>query len=258
MFWKRKSKPVPALGNSFAIPQGQRVYAIGDIHGRDDMFARLIGLIRADNAARTPAKVTLILLGDLVDRGPSSAEVVERAIRLCDEFPDTRWLIGNHEECFLAALTGDVRKLRYFMRIGGDATVQSYWDDPASLPGASFDEVAARLPSMVPAEHVDFMGRGEDIIEIGNYVFVHAGIRPGVPLEKQSTTDLRWIRDEFLGAPSGDEYMVIHGHTITDFPSIRPNRIGIDTGAYKSGVLTAIGLEGIDRWFLDTADAFQN
>src|SRR3546814_630321 len=104
MFWKRKSKSVPAERNSFAIPAGQRVYAIGDIHGRDDLFAELIGLIRADNAARGPARVTLILLGDLVDRGPQSAEVVERAIHLRDEFEDTRLLIGNHEECFLAAL----------------------------------------------------------------------------------------------------------------------------------------------------------
>ncbi len=258
MFWKRKIKPALPVAGSFAVPAGRRVYAIGDIHGRDDLFAAILDQIRADNAKRGPAEVSLILLGDLVDRGPDSAKVVDRAIRLRGEFPDTRLLIGNHEECFLAALTGDVRKLRYFMRIGGDATVQSYWDDPASLPEASFDEVAARLPSMVPAEHVDFMGRGEDIIEIGDYVFVHAGIRPGVPLEKQSTNDLRWIRDEFLAAPSGDEYMVIHGHTITDFPAIRPNRIGVDTGAYKSGVLTAIGLESGDRWFLDTAEMLQN
>src|SRR5690349_16245867 len=115
MFWKRKSKPVPSMRDSFAIPDGRRVYAIGDIHGRDDLFAELIELIRADNAVRRDAEVTIVLLGDLVDRGPQSAEVVERAIRLKDEFPDTRHLIGNHEECFLAALTGDVRRVRYFM-----------------------------------------------------------------------------------------------------------------------------------------------
>lgn len=254
MFWKRKSKPVPAAGNSFAIPQGQRVYAIGDIHGRDDLFAELIGLIRADNAVRDPAKTTLILLGDLVDRGPASAAVVERAISLRDEFEDTRLLIGNHEECFLAALTGDVQRVRYFMRIGGDATVQSYWNDALVLNEATFEEVAGRLPAMVPASHVEFLGGGEDVIEIGDYVFVHAGIRPGVALEKQVLSDLRWIRDDFLADGRDHGVMVVHGHTIRDDVDEWPNRIGIDTGAYKSGVLTAIALEGRERRYLKTGD----
>lgn len=251
MFWKRKSK-VAEPAPSFAIPDGRRVYAIGDIHGRDDLFAELIDRIRADNAARPPLPVTLILLGDLVDRGPQSAEVVERAIGLRAEFPDTRMLIGNHEECFLAALTGDVRRLRYFMRIGGEATVRSYWRDKASLTEASFDEVAVRLPALVPAAHVEFLGNGEDVIEIGDYVFVHAGIRPGVPLEKQSLSDLRWIRDDFLEDDRDHGVMIVHGHTIQDEVDEWPNRIGIDTGAYNSGKLTAIALEGSDRWYLTT------
>lgn len=252
MFWKRKSKQVPAAENSFAVPEGQRVYAIGDIHGRADLFVELIDMIRADNAARGPAQVTLILLGDLVDRGPQSADVVERAIRLKDEFEDLRLLIGNHEECFLAALTGDVRSLRYFMRIGGGATVESYWSDPRRLAEATFEEVAERLPAMVPQSHVDFLGSGEDAILIGDYVFVHAGIRPGVALERQSLSDLRWIREEFLGDDRCHGAMIVHGHTIQDDVDERPNRIGIDTGAYKSGVLTAIVLEGAERSYLKT------
>ncbi len=240
------------MRDSFAIPDGRRVYAIGDIHGRDDLFAKLIGLIRADNAARDHAEVTLILLGDLVDRGPQSAEVVERAIRLKDEFPDTRLLIGNHEECFLAALTGDVRRLRYFMRIGGEATVASYWTSPTSLDSATFEEVAEQLPTMVPKAHVDFLGAGEDVIEIGDYVFVHAGIRPGIGLESQALVDLRWIREDFLDDERDHGAMVVHGHTIQADVDERPNRIGIDTGAYKSGVLTAIALEGTERRYLKT------
>lgn len=240
------------MRDSFAVPDGRRVYAIGDIHGRDDLFAELIGLIRADNAARDGAQVTLILLGDLVDRGPQSAEVVERAIRLKDEFPDTRLLIGNHEECFLAALTGDVRRLRYFMRIGGEATVASYWTSPTSLDSATFEEVAEQLPTMVPKAHVDFLGAGEDVIEIGDYVFVHAGIRPGIGLESQALVDLRWIREDFLDDERDHGAMVVHGHTIQADVDERPNRIGIDTGAYKSGVLTAIALEGTERRYLKT------
>jgi serine/threonine protein phosphatase 1 len=252
MFWKRKSKSVPSARDSFAIPAGQRVYAIGDIHGRDDLFAELMDLIRADNAARDPAQVTLILLGDLVDRGPQSAEVVERAIGLRKEFDDLRLLIGNHEECFLAALTGDVRRLRYFMRIGGDATVASYWKDDASLTAASFEEVAERLPTLVPAAHVDFLGGGEDMITIGDYLFVHAGIRPGVALDRQSLADLRWIREEFLHDGRDHGVMVVHGHTIREEVDECANRIGIDTGAYQSGLLTAIVLEGTTRCYLKT------
>lgn len=253
MFWKRKAKSVPPVRGGIAIPAGQRVYAIGDIHGRDDLFAQLIEAIRGDNAGRDPAHVTLILLGDLVDRGPDSAGVVERAIRLKDEFSDTRLLIGNHEECFLAALTGDVRRLRYFMRIGGEATVRSYWNDAIDLADASFEYVAKRLPEIVPESHIRFLGEGQDWVEIGDYAFVHAGIRPGVPLQKQSHTDLRWIRQDFLDHIGDHGLMIVHGHTITEDVEEWPNRIGIDTGAYRSGVLTAIALEGSDRRYLKTS-----
>ena len=252
MFWKRKSKSVPPVRSSFAIPEGQRVYAIGDIHGRDDLFAELLDLIRADNAARGPARVTLILLGDLVDRGPQSAEVVERAIRLRDEFGDLRLLIGNHEECFLAALSGDVRQLRYFMRIGGDATVASYWNSDLKLDEATFEEVAERFPAMVPTAHVNFLTSGEDVVEIGDYAFVHAGIRPGVALEKQIRSDLRWIRGDFLNDKRDHGAMVVHGHSIQEEVDEWPNRFGIDSGAYKSGVLTALAIEGSERRYLKT------
>ncbi len=250
MFWKRQAKTKQSLDRTSSIPDGQRVYAIGDIHGRDDLFCQMIELIKADDAARPAAHTTIVLLGDLVDRGPQSAEVVQRAMELRNIFPDTRLLIGNHEECFLAALTGDVRKLKYFMRIGGDATVQSYWDDKDALPDASFEEVAGRLPHLVPAAHVQFLGRGEDVIEIGDYAFVHAGIRPGVPLEKQTLADLRWIRDDFLDDMADHGKIIVHGHSITNDPDEQSNRIGIDVGAFRSGTLAALGLEKGNRWFM--------
>lgn len=234
------------------IPAGERVYAIGDIHGRDDLFEALLAKIEADNATRPAGNVTLVLLGDLVDRGPDSASVVERALRLGEPFDRVRLLIGNHEECFLAALTGSVRRLRYFIRIGGDATIRSYWCDDEAYEAASFEDVAERIASLVPQSHVDFLNRGEDIVEIGDYVFVHAGLRPGVPLHRQTTTDLRWIRDEFLCEERDFGAMVVYGHTISDEVDEQPNRIGIDTGAYATNKLTAIGLEGADRWFLST------
>ncbi|WP_449328780.1 metallophosphoesterase [Sphingopyxis sp. 550A] len=250
MFWKRSKSSAPSAPRGHEIPAGKRVYAIGDIHGRDDLFAEMIDLIRADHAARAPAEMTLILLGDLVDRGPESAQVVERAMRLRCELPDVRLLIGNHEECFLAALTGDVRRVRYFMRIGGDATIRSYWRGDLAFEDASFEGVAERLPGLVPASHVDFLGGGEDMVEIGDYAFVHAGVRPGVPLEKQALSDLRWIREEFLDDLGDHGKVIVHGHSITNEPDEQANRIGIDIGAFRSGSLAALGLEGGKRWFL--------
>src|SRR3546814_9860352 len=218
-FWKRKNKPEPDVRPDYSVPPGRRVYAIGDIHGRDDLFGQLIDRIRADHAARGPAQMTLVLLGDLVDRGPQSVEVVERAMNLRREFPDTRLLVGNPAECFLAALTGDVRRVRYFMRIGGAAEGRSYWKDEARYALATFEQVAERLPQLVPAEHVHFLGLGEDVVEIGDYVFVHAGIRPGVPLDKQALSDLRWIRDEFLDDATDHGTIIVNGHS-TDRTSI--------------------------------------
>jgi serine/threonine protein phosphatase 1 len=251
MFWKRRSKSEERpFKSERRIPPGRRVYAIGDIHGRNDLFTQIIGLIKADHAARGGAELTLILLGDLIDRGPESAQVVEGALQLRNEIPDTRLLIGNHEECFLSALTGDVRRLKYFMRIGGEATVRSYWGDDAGLAAASFEEVAEQLPALVPPEHVKFLGDGEDVIEIGDYAFVHAGVRPGVPLERQSLADLRWIRDEFLDSIGDHGKMIVHGHSITAEPDEQGNRIGIDIGAFRTGALAAIGLEDDQRWYL--------
>lgn len=250
MFWKRRKSEAPPARRGYVIPEGRRVYAIGDIHGRDDLFAHMIDLIRADNAARGAAEVTLILLGDLIDRGPESAQVVERAMQLEKDFPDTRLLIGNHEECFLAAMTGDVRRVRYFMRIGGDATIRSYWQDDQDFESASFEDVAARLPALVPNSHVEFLGNGEDVIEVGDYVFVHAGVRPGIPLDRQQLSDLRWIREEFLDDLGDHGKMIVHGHSITAAPDEQINRIGIDTGAFRSGTLAALGIEGDKRWFI--------
>lgn len=248
--FRRKEAPPPS--RQLHVPVGERVYAIGDIHGRDDLFEELVARIVADNAVRPAAHTTLILLGDLVDRGPSSRAVVERAMQLGDPFDRVRLLIGNHEECFLAALSGDVQRMRYFVRIGGDATLRSYLCDDVAYDRASFEELAEIAAACVPQAHVDYLTGGEDYIEIGDYVFVHAGLRAGVPLHRQSTSDLRWIRDDFLREKGDFGAMVVYGHTISEAVDEQPNRIGIDTGAYATGRLTAIGLERDARWFLAT------
>ena len=250
MFKSLLRKRNPALTPS--VPDDVRVYAIGDIHGRDDLFADILQQIDADHRARPPKRRIIVLLGDLVDRGPDSAGVVARAMELMRGDADVRALKGNHEEIFVLACHGQREALRLFGRIGGRDTAISYGIDLDTYNEASFEQLGDLLESHVPVAHLDFMAAMENTVEIGDYAFVHAGIRPGVPLEEQRGSDLRWIREEFLDHRGAHAHFVIHGHTITETVDEKPNRIGIDTGAYASGRLTAIALEGDRRWFLAT------
>jgi len=235
-----------------AMPAGVRVYAIGDVHGRIDLLDPLLDRIEADDQARGGEPATIILLGDLIDRGPASAQVIDRLIALKTARPDTRFLLGNHEEVFLKAVDGDRQTLRLFTRIGGIETILSYGIDRASYDAADYDELLAMMRDRVPAAHLDFLNGFEDIIELGDYVFVHAGIRPEQPLSGQRPSDLRWIREEFLRFKGPHEKMVVHGHSIAADVEQLPNRIGLDTGAYSSGRLTAMGFEGTERWVIQT------
>ena len=234
-----------------SIPDGRRIYAVGDIHGRLDLVDRLLGMIDADDHRRGPARTELIFLGDLVDRGPDSRGVVERLMALRETRP-VRFLRGNHEEVFLHTLAGDLRALRFLIRIGGRETLLSYGITAEEYRELDYDELMALVRIKVPAEHVAFLDGFEDWIEIGDYLFVHAGIRPGVALAEQKSSDLCWIRDDFLRHRESFGKMVVHGHSITEDIDERANRIGIDTGAFASGRLTAIGLQDDDRWFLST------
>ncbi|HST35801.1 MAG TPA: metallophosphoesterase family protein [Allosphingosinicella sp.] len=242
----RSAEPEPCR-----IPEGRRVYAIGDIHGRSDLFEQLLRLIAEDERGRCPADTEIILLGDLIDRGPDSKGVVERAMALARARP-ARCLMGNHEEVFLRALEGDARALRFLGRIGGRETLLSYGIGDRDYRELDHDALMAVLRRQVPAEHVEFLSGFESWIEVGDYLFVHAGIRPHVALEEQAQSDLCWIREEFLNHRESFGKVVVHGHSITDRVDLRSNRIGIDTGAYASDRLTAIGVEGEERWFLST------
>jgi len=242
------SRAQPALP---AAPAGTRIYAIGDIHGRLDLLNQLLERIDADDNARGPTRTELIFLGDLVDRGPESRGVVERLMML-GKTGAVRFLMGNHEEVFLRALGGDDRALRFLIRIGGRETLFSYGITPDDYRSLDYDELMAAARAKVPEAHLDFLAGFESWIELGDYLFVHAGLRPGVELDQQQRSDLCWIREEFLVHQGSFGKMVIHGHSITEAVDERPNRIGIDTGAFASGHLTAIGLEGTDRWYLST------
>jgi serine/threonine protein phosphatase 1 len=242
-------KPPPALPR--AIAAGERIYAIGDIHGRRDCLDELLVKIGEDDRARGPSKTTLVLLGDLVDRGPESRGVIERLAQLAELRPCV-FLMGNHEEVFIDAWEGDESAARLFHRIGGRETLLSYGVTEADYDSADFARLITLLATHVPADHIAFLRGFRDTYRSGDYLFVHAGIRPGTAIDDQRPADMRWIRDKFLDDPRDHGVCVVHGHSITAGIDEKPNRVGIDTGAYASGKLTAIGLEGDERWFLST------
>jgi serine/threonine protein phosphatase 1 len=238
-----------------AVPPGVRVYAVGDVHGRLDLLTELLDLVRADDAGREPAETRLILLGDLIDRGPDSAAIVALLRDGVPGFAGTDVLMGNHEEVLLDLLAEpDPARLAYYLRIGGYQTLESY-----GVP-----ERMLEMPELVPPEAVlaglpaadrDWLSQLGEQVRIGDYLFVHAGIRPGVPLADQQPVDLRWIRKPFLSSAADHGVVVVHGHTIDPEVVWRPNRIGIDTGAFATGRLTALGLEGEAQWTLQAVGA---
>jgi serine/threonine protein phosphatase 1 len=236
-----------------AVPAGQRVYAVGDIHGRCDLFTALLAAIEDDDAASIPAETTVVLLGDLVDRGPDSAGVVALA-RDWQSRRRVRILGGNHEEMFLRGFE-ELEIFRHFLRHGGRETVLSYGIDRTRFLQATMEEAQQLMRDAVPPEDIAFLESFEDMVTIGDYLFVHAGIDPHVPLDEQRRRDLRWIREPFLSHPDSHGPVVVHGHTICDAPEDCGNRIGIDTGAFMSGRLTALVLEGTARRDLEAFEA---
>jgi serine/threonine protein phosphatase 1 len=237
------------------VPDGSRIYAVGDIHGRLDLLERLLALIE-DDAARhpPPERLAVIFLGDYVDRGPASRQVVERLMRgppADGALAGAQWIClkGNHEDCMIRFLD-DLDGGPGWAANGGFETVYSY---AGTLPDAARANMAALqslLAGTLPPEHRRFLARLPLYHREGDYLFVHAGIRPGIPLSAQDPADLLWIRDDFLYARTPPDMVVVHGHTPCPTPEIRPHRIGIDTKAYMSGHLTALVLDGADRRFL--------
>jgi serine/threonine protein phosphatase 1 len=240
------NRPLPA------VPPGTRYYAVGDVHGRLDLFEALITAVERDDRDAGSARTTVVLLGDLVDRGPDSAGVVARARAWQDE-RKVCLLAGNHEEMFLHSLE-DVSVLRHFLRHGGRQTALSYGIPRDEYDRATMEEVQQMLIAAVPQEDRRFLSMAKNYLVAGDYLFVHAGIAPHVPLEEQEEHHLRWIREPFLDHADPFDLFVVHGHTITDGVDERPNRIGIDTGAYYSGRLTALVLEGDTRRIIQAVE----
>ncbi len=234
------------------MTEGLRLYAVGDIHGRADLLDVLHGLIRAD-AAGGPGRGAVVYLGDYIDRGSRSFEVVEMLIAEPLEGFEAVHLKGNHEDLLIKFLAGGSHGDSWLIN-GGMATLESYGIDFSfDTAGGDYLEALRRdLLRALPASHLDFYRALKPFHAEGDYFFAHAGVRPGVPLGEQDELDFMWIRHAFLAWRDDFPKMVVHGHSIDFDPQVRSNRIGIDTGAYRSGTLTCLVLEGEERRFLQT------
>lgn len=224
------------------LPEGLRIYAIGDVHGRFDLLEELTAAIGRELRESRPARTVEIFLGDYIDRGPRSREVVAwltAAPPLADE---RICLMGNHEELLLEALD-DVSAVSNWLFNGGGETLMSYLAVESGAPQVAGD-VHAALVRALPETHRAFVAALPRTVSFGRYLFVHAGVRPKIPLSAQDPHDLVWIREPFLSFEADFGWIVIHGHTPVAHPDIRPNRINIDTGAVFTGRLTCLVLEG--------------
>lgn len=232
-------QPAPA-----SLPEGHRVYAVGDVHGCDERLARLHRLIAEDLRARPVPRPLLLHLGDYVDKGPDSAGVVAR---LAAGAPlaavPTVNLMGNHERTMLDALDGQPAAVTDWLWSGGEQALESWGIDPASAP--------AGWRAAIPAVHLGFLRDLAMHHRLGGYLFVHAGLKPGVPLERQSPDDLLRIRRSFLDSETDFGAVVVHGHTpVRHGPEVHRNRINLDTGAVFGRELTCAVLEADRLGFL--------
>jgi serine/threonine protein phosphatase 1 len=233
------------------LPEGMRIYAFGDIHGRADLLKRMFTEIDAD-LARSPVNRSIeVYLGDYIDRGPHSGHTLDLLIAR-GQSRETVFLKGNHEAYFLELLR-DPTKLDDWRQFGGLQTLMSYGLQPSLNPDASERiELISRLNRIVPAEHLAFLRSLQPSFACGDFFFVHAGVRPGIPLSQQQEADLLWIRNEFLDSEANFGKFIVHGHTPVREPDIRKNRINIDTGAYATGNLTLLRIEGSSMFTSDT------
>ncbi len=240
-----------------SVPAGMRIYAVGDIHGRLDLLEEILYVIRYDKARRDKAETTLVFLGDYVDRGPDSKGVVTHLLSELPPDITPVFLKGNHESLLLAFLDEPEDGLTWLQN-GGNAALLSYGVEPKiildalSLGSAGLLEASAAFRTLLPDDHLQFYRSLKLSFRAGDYFFAHAGVKPGVGLDQQTEADLLWIRREFLKYPGDFGAVAVHGHTPVRTPEDLHNRIGIDTLAFLTGKLTAVGLEGSNRWFLST------
>ena len=237
------------------MSEPDRLYVIGDIHGRSDLLDDLIGEIVRDLAAHPVASALTVTLGDYVDRGPDSRGVLDRLIR--NPFPTALVCLKGNHESLMTAFLDEPAVAGHWRRLGGLETLHSYGVPVAGLMmGKEYAQAVADLRAALPASHLAFLGSLRTSMTVGNYFLCHAGVRPGVPLQRQAEQDLLWIREEFLSSRANFGKIVVHGHTPAESPEVLPNRINVDTGAFMTGRLTCavLGEERV-RFLSTTPDA---
>lgn len=236
------------LHKNYTLPENTRVYAIGDIHGYYDALAKMHAAIDQHIYKNPHENVTIVYLGDYVDRGPESAKVIERLAEMQNSNdPITRiFLRGNHEQALLNFLKDPLATGHNWLKFGGIQTLESYGIEVGKLPilPGEMERLARELQQRLPEHHEEFLHALRMYHKTGDYLFVHAGIRPGIELSEQLDMELMSIREPFLDSDKEHGYRVVHGHSITFDPEIKSNRIGIDTGYYETGTLTAAVIEG--------------
>jgi serine/threonine protein phosphatase 1 len=236
----------------FSVPDGSRIYAIGDVHGCVGLLRKLHAMILEDSASHMSGRKVVVYLGDYIDRGLDARAVIDLLID--EPLPGfkTVFLKGNHEESLLQFLE-DPQIAAGWQAYGGDTTLYSYGVRPPDCTRADEVLTAQRaFAKALPPAHLKFF-QGAKLMHVeGDYAFVHAGFRENIAIEEQATEDMLWIRDEFLRSQADFGKIVVHGHSINETPVVRCNRIGIDTGAFATGKLTSLALEGTGRWFLST------
>lgn len=249
-------RPRHRKSNLPSTARGERIYAIGDIHGRYDLLRQILRSIEQFNRGLpSPEKLHVVLLGDVVDRGPGSAQLLQFLREWSANTEGQVMLQGNHEELMLKVHAGERRLLRSWLQLGGRETLESFG---LKVPGANEPippRFMADIAAAIPKSTIDFVNRWATVARSGDYFFCHAGVRPGVELGRQAKTDLMWIRSEFLNSDRDHGAVIVHGHSISAEAETRHNRIGIDTGAYRTGVLTALYLDGAEREFIVTEPA---
>lgn len=236
-------------------PPDTIIYAIGDIHGRADLLAAIHDRIATDARQRGASQKEVVYLGDYVSRGPDSPAVVDRVLEWLPHGFARVTLKGNHEDLLLRFLGGELDAGSLWFDYGGHDTLAGYGvaiPDRQARDPVSVAILREHFTAVLPQSHLEFFRSLQVSYRAGDYCFVHGGVRPGVPLARQDDHDCMWIRNEFFESDSDHGAIIVHGHSIFPTPVVRHNRIGIDTGASHSGILTCLVLEGASRSFLQT------
>jgi serine/threonine protein phosphatase 1 len=235
---KRRWRPLPRTAPD------ERVYAIGDIHGCLSLMMKMLDLIGQDYARSRPGRrMRIIILGDFIDRGRAAGELLEQLREAEQRTSQVEVLLGNHEAALLDSIAGNVEAQRAWLAFGGAGTLASYGLHPPDEAELGI-EYGRWLQEVIGADTIDWLEERPLSCRSGDFFFCHAGIRPGVHLSRQSREDLLWIREPFLSSKRYHGAVIVHGHTIVPGIDIRTNRIAVDTGAHKSGMLSAICLDG--------------